>query len=162
VGEAVIGCCIHLNVLYKGYDRMYLCCAHSQGYLNTSGRWALNDRLARGYPRQLQGSVALAEGLPHSAKPCSEKGVRLAQKMQVGPCILVGIQQYMPKLAQTSGPTWRLAHLRREPAARRQRPRQQRAVGVARTLTGSAVTEPGDIHLADTGAAFPSRPSRGP
>ena len=41
----------------------------------------------------------------------SEKGVRLAQKMQVGPCIPVGTQLYKAEIGPTSGPTWLLSHL---------------------------------------------------
>jgi hypothetical protein len=41
----------------------------------------------------------------------SEKGVRLAQKMQVGPCILVGgIQLRKAEVGPTSGPTWHISH----------------------------------------------------
>ena len=43
--------------------------------------------------------------------PLSEKGVRLAQKMKVGPCIPVGMQLYKAEVGQTSGPTWHLSHL---------------------------------------------------
>ena len=42
----------------------------------------------------------------------SEEGVRLAQKMRVGPCIPVGIQQEKAEVGPTSGPTWRFPHLR--------------------------------------------------
>ena len=41
----------------------------------------------------------------------SGKDVRLAQKMQVGPCIPVGIQLLKAAVGPTSGPTWRLSHL---------------------------------------------------
>jgi hypothetical protein len=41
----------------------------------------------------------------------SEQGVRLAQQMQVGPCIRVGIQLEKAEVGPTSGPTWRLSHL---------------------------------------------------
>ena len=41
----------------------------------------------------------------------SEKGVRLAQKMQVGPCIPVGIQTEKVEVGPTSRPTWRLSHI---------------------------------------------------
>jgi len=41
----------------------------------------------------------------------SEKGVRLAQKMQVGPCIPVGIQLQKVGVGPSFGPTWRLSHL---------------------------------------------------
>jgi hypothetical protein len=41
---------------------------------------------------------------------CSEKGVRLAQKMQVGPCIPVGNQLEKAEVGPTSGPTWRLSY----------------------------------------------------
>jgi hypothetical protein len=44
---------------------------------------------------------------------CSEKGVRLAQKIQVGPCVAVGIQLQRAEVGPTSGPTWRLSHLLR-------------------------------------------------
>ena len=40
----------------------------------------------------------------------SENGVRLAQKMQVGPCISVGTQLLRAAVGPTSGPTWRLSH----------------------------------------------------
>jgi hypothetical protein len=40
----------------------------------------------------------------------SGKGVRLAQKMQVGPCIPVETQLQKAEVGPTSGPTWRLSH----------------------------------------------------
>ena len=40
----------------------------------------------------------------------SEKGVRSAQKMQVGPCISVGIQLEKAEVGPASGPTWHLSH----------------------------------------------------
>ena len=39
------------------------------------------------------------------------KGVRLAQKMQVEPCIPVGIQREKAEVGPTSGPAWRIYHL---------------------------------------------------
>jgi hypothetical protein len=42
-------------------------------------------------------------------EPPSERGVRLARKVQVGPCILVGTQL---EVGPTSKPTWRLSHYR--------------------------------------------------
>ena len=42
----------------------------------------------------------------------ARKGVRLAQKMQVGPCIPEGIQLEKAEGPPTPGPTWRLPHLR--------------------------------------------------
>jgi hypothetical protein len=45
----------------------------------------------------------------HGRAP-SEKGVRLAQKMPVCPCIHVGIQLEKAEVGPTSGPTWRLSH----------------------------------------------------
>ena len=39
-----------------------------------------------------------------------EKGVRLAQKMQVGPCISAGTQLERAEVCPTSGPTRRLSH----------------------------------------------------
>jgi hypothetical protein len=56
---------------------------------------------------------------PHE-KYWSEKAVRLAQKMQVaklaqkvqvGPCIPVGMQLEKAEVGPTSGQTWRLSHL---------------------------------------------------
>ena len=43
-----------------------------------------------------------------------EKGVidRLAQKVQVGPCIPVRVQLEKADVGPTSGPTWRLSHSR--------------------------------------------------
>ena len=41
----------------------------------------------------------------------SEKGVRLAQRMQVGTCVPVGMQLQKAEVGQTSGPTWSLSHL---------------------------------------------------
>jgi hypothetical protein len=46
----------------------------------------------------------------------SEKGVRLAQNMQIGLYIPVGIQLEKTKVGPTSGPTWRLSHLCRRVA----------------------------------------------
>ena len=48
-----------------------------------------------------------------TTRPFSEKGVRLAQKMQVGPCVPVGIQLEKTEVGPTSGPSWRLSHLPR-------------------------------------------------
>jgi hypothetical protein len=44
---------------------------------------------------------------------CGEKGVRLAQKMEVGPHILLEIQLQRAEVGPASGLTWRLSHLRR-------------------------------------------------
>jgi hypothetical protein len=44
---------------------------------------------------------------------CREKCVRLAQNIQVGPCISVGIQLEKAEVGPASGPTWRLSHLKR-------------------------------------------------
>ena len=41
---------------------------------------------------------------------CSEKGVRLAQTMQVGPRIPMIIQVGKAAAGPTFGPTWRLSH----------------------------------------------------
>ena len=42
----------------------------------------------------------------------SEKGVRLAQQMQVvGPCVPVGIHLKKAEVGPISGPTYRLSHL---------------------------------------------------
>jgi hypothetical protein len=62
---------------------------------------ALNDRLAHGYccraPTRSPRSVAppttssrLPSAASKSRRACSENGVRLAQTMQVGPCVPVG------------------------------------------------------------------------
>ena len=48
---------------------------------------------------------------------CSEKGVRLAQKIQVGPCIPVGVQLDKAAVGPTSGSTWRIFRLRVSRAA---------------------------------------------
>jgi hypothetical protein len=51
---------------------------------------------------------------PGCAGPsASEKGVRLARKMEVGPRIPAGIQLFKAEVGPTSGPTWRLSHLHR-------------------------------------------------
>jgi hypothetical protein len=39
------------------------------------------------------------------------EGVRLAQKIQVGPCIPVGKQLKKAKVCPTSGSTWRVSYL---------------------------------------------------
>jgi hypothetical protein len=49
--------------------------------------------------------------------PWSENGVRLAQKMPVGPCIPVGAQRQKAGVGPTSGPTWRVSHLGQARAA---------------------------------------------
>jgi hypothetical protein len=43
------------------------------------------------------------------ARGQSEQGARLAQKMQVGPCIPVGIQPQNAEVGPTSGPAWSLS-----------------------------------------------------
>ena len=52
------------------------------------------------------GGVALD---PFVAKVCG-KGVKLAQKMQVGPRIPAGLQLEKAEVGPTSRPTWRLSH----------------------------------------------------
>ena len=49
------------------------------------------------------------EALPQAVH-LGEKGVRLAQKLQVGPCIPVGTQLEKAEVGPASGPTWRLSH----------------------------------------------------
>jgi hypothetical protein len=52
--------------------------------------------------------------------PClGEKGVRLAQKRQVGPWIPVETQLQKAEVGPTSGPTWRPSHFRGERLPRR-------------------------------------------
>jgi hypothetical protein len=46
---------------------------------------------------------------PFVAKVCG-KGVKLAQKMQVGPRIPAGLQLEKAEVGPTSRPTWRLSH----------------------------------------------------
>ena len=53
-----------------------------------------------------------AFGFRAVAPDCSGKGVRLAQKMQVGPGIPVGAQLENAEAGPASGPTWRRSHLR--------------------------------------------------
>ena len=47
-----------------------------------------------------------------NARAESERGIRLAQKMHVGPCIPVGIQLEKAAVGPTSGPTWGPSHSR--------------------------------------------------
>ena len=54
----------------------------------------------------------------------ARKVVRLAQNMQVDPCIPLGIQLSKAEVGPTSGPTWRLPHFGRE-QTRPPQPRQQ-------------------------------------
>ena len=48
---------------------------------------------------------------PDLQRLTSERGLNLAQKMQVGPCIPVITQLERAEVGPTSGPTWRLSHL---------------------------------------------------
>jgi hypothetical protein len=66
-------------------------------------------------PPTANGAVA-RESRPYAAfiRVCGEKGARLAQNMQVGPCFLVGTQLQKAEVGPTSGPTGRLPHLRRQ------------------------------------------------
>jgi hypothetical protein len=59
---------------------------------------------------------------------CSGKGVRLAQKLKVGPCISVVIQLFEAEVGPTSGPTWCLSHLQREAAMQAEADREVRRV----------------------------------
>jgi hypothetical protein len=52
-----------------------------------------------------------AADLVDEAELGSEKGVRLAQKVQVGPCTPVRTRLEKTEVGPTSGPTWRLSHL---------------------------------------------------
>ena len=58
----------------------------------------------------------------------------MAKKMQVGPCIPVGIRAYKAEGGPTSGPTRRLSHLRHlpPPQIRVGGPRRTRPVGLAK------------------------------
>ena len=83
---------------------------------------------------------------PNHSGAASENGVRLAQKMQVGPCIPVIIQLQKAEVGPTSGPTWRLSHLDFGLAARSART-QHRACPPLRAPTA-----------AQNSAAFRGRP----
>ena len=57
------------------------------------------------------GAVAvLVATCSHMPQYSGEKGVRLAQKMQAGPCIRVGVQLQKAEVGPSSGSTWRLSH----------------------------------------------------
>ena len=58
--------------------------------------------------------ILYLSGTAGAAAAVSEKGVRLAQKMQVGPRIAVGVQLEKAEVGPTSGPTRRLSHLEDE------------------------------------------------
>ena len=74
----------------------------------------------------------------------SEKGVKLAQKIQVGPCIPVGNWEYSYKRLQlatvgpTSGPTWGLSHLAGGVDPPGSQPRPAAVVGSGR-IVGSEI-----------------------
>jgi hypothetical protein len=55
-------------------------------------------------------SAAASGSEPEGSRGFSGKGVRLAQNMQVGPCIPVGIQLENAEVGPISGPTRRLSH----------------------------------------------------
>jgi hypothetical protein len=71
-------------------------------------------RLARNAAPPLSGVTADGgQGCASSSariQPVAKKDVRLAQKMQIGPCISVGTQLEKAEVGPTSGPTWRLSH----------------------------------------------------
>jgi hypothetical protein len=67
----------------------------------------------------------------------SEKGVRLTQQTQVGPCIPVGVQLWKAVVSPTFGPTWQLSHL---------------AVDVAELWLPCTMTRPGPGPVDDQGA----------
>ena len=90
----------------------------------TSGQWAVEryrradrhvdrehaDRPAVGVERVRLALQLLRGHVPRlAADAASEKGVRLAQKMQVGPCVPVGIQLEKAGVGPASGPTRRLS-----------------------------------------------------
>jgi hypothetical protein len=88
-----------------------------------------------------QGAAALAPplarpvvagALPRAACRLSEKGVRLAQKIQVAPCIPVGTLQWKAEVGPASGPAWRLSHL--PAAARHLEPSAHHPLGPAPAL----------------------------
>jgi hypothetical protein len=67
-------------------------------------------------PGGAAGAAGQVDGqMPHFLSDpvaCSKRGVRLAQTMQVGPCIPVGVKLEKAEVGPTSGPTWRLSRLR--------------------------------------------------
>jgi hypothetical protein len=63
-------------------------------------------------PREYIWMMAPSPGFMRRVASWSEKGVRLAQKMRVGPCIPAGIQLEKAGVGPTSGPTWRLSQCR--------------------------------------------------
>jgi hypothetical protein len=65
-------------------------------------------------PTEVRTKSVSSHMLPRPGPRLIEKGVRLAQKMQVGPCIPVGIQRLRAAVGPTSGPTWRLSHFGRQ------------------------------------------------
>ena len=74
------------------------------------------QRIFPGSQKQFMGSESRGREADVGRRPGrvrlgSEKGVRLAQKMQACPCIPVDIQLQKAQAGPTSGPTWRLPHL---------------------------------------------------
>jgi hypothetical protein len=63
------------------------------------------------------GTGGARAGASRCTRPGSERGVRLAQKMRVGPRIPVGIPLETADAGPTSRPTWRLSHLHRHRAS---------------------------------------------
>jgi hypothetical protein len=76
-------------------------------------------RALLGEPLVVAGRAVASSSSSSAAESHSfrERGLSLAQNMQAGPCVRVGIQLQRAEVGPTSGPTWRLAHLLR-PAAR--------------------------------------------
>ena len=81
-----------------------------------------------------------------SGRVLSAKGVKLAQKMQVGACIHVGILVQKAEVGPTSGPTWCLSHfvqlapraVERRARRRRRRPAAPRRVASLLEVWGKA------------------------
>jgi hypothetical protein len=84
-------------------------------FAHVQRRWARSDFNARG------GSRPEPISEEPSTEDLREKGVRLAQQMEVGPCIPMGTQLGKAEVGPTSGPTGCLSHLavrgRRAPVA---------------------------------------------
>ena len=70
-----------------------------------------SDNATEHYARLVDaGPSTSREGGAAPSAALSEQGVRLAQKMQVGPCIPVEVQLEKAEVGPASGPTWHLSH----------------------------------------------------
>ena len=111
--QSLVGAATRTHEMFISKARALLLWGSSLAALRATMRPSTSRRPGPARPSRLANAVVKAkrarDSVPALVDLC-EKGVRLAQKTRVGPCIPVGTQLQKAAVGPTYGPTWRLSH----------------------------------------------------